>query len=242
MHRPAAEEEVRARDAIDGRVTFAIAAFVAAGGLIVLLDRVGVSERFIAAIGPTIALIGLGLIGLLLRTMRISGFYAAGRATPPAYAGFATAAIATALVAPFTPPVSDLYSGAGVFTGFALGLACAAFVSGPYLRRTGAFSVSDLVGARFENMALRLGAALLVGVSALLAGMAGFETAVSALSTIAGLSRGVAAVSVAVALALAAVPGGLSGVVWAAVAAAGLALAGFALPLLLTGIGGQSIP
>lgn len=233
---------MRARDAIDGRVTFAIAAFVATGGLIVLLDRVGVSERFIAAIGPTVALIGLGLIGLLLRTMRISGFYAASRVTPPAYAGFATAAIATALVAPFTPPVSDLYSGAGVFTGFAFGLGCAAFVSGPYLRRTGAFSVSDLVGARFDNMALRLGAALLVGVSALLAGMAGFETAVSALSTIAGLSRGVAAVSVAVALALATVPGGLSGVVWAAVAAAGLALAGFALPLLLTGIAGQSIP
>lgn len=233
---------MRARDAIDGRVTFGIAAFVAAGGLIVLLDRVGVSERFIAAIGPTIALLGLGLIGFLLRTMRISGFYAASRATPPAYAGFATAAIATALVAPFTPPVSDLYSGAGVFTGFAIGLACAVFVSGPYLRRTGAFSISDLVGARFENMALRLGAALLVGVSALLAGMAGFETAVSALSTIASLSRGVAAVSVAVVLAIAAVPGGLSGVVWAAVAAAGLALAGFALPLLLTGIAGQSIP
>ena len=78
---------MRARDAIDGRVTFAIAAFVATGGLIVLLDRVGVSERFIAAIGPTVALIGLGLIGLLLRTMRISGFYAASRVTPPAYAG-----------------------------------------------------------------------------------------------------------------------------------------------------------
>ncbi len=181
MSGPATEQEARERDAIDGRVTFAIAAFVAAGGLIVLLDRVGVSERFIAAIGPTIALLALALIGFLLRTMRISGFYAAGRTTPPVYAGFATAAIATALIAPFTPPVSDLYSGAGVFAGFAFGLAVAAFVSGPYLRKTGAFSISDLVGARFDNMALRLGAALLVGVSALLAAMAGFETAVSAL-------------------------------------------------------------
>ncbi|MCB1545022.1 MAG: symporter-like protein [Rhodoblastus sp.] len=242
MHRPATEDEARARDAIDGRVTFAIVAFVATGGLIVLLDRVGVSERFIAAIGPTMALLALGLIGFVLRTMRISGFYAASRAAPPAYAGFATAAIATALVAPFTPPVSDLYSGAGVFTGFALGLACVAFVSGPYLRRTGAFSISDLVGARFENMALRLGAALLVGVSALLAGMAGFETAVSALSTIASLSRGVAAVAVAAVLVVAAVPGGLSGVLWAAVAAAGVALAGFTLPLALAAIAGQAIP
>ena len=129
-----------------------------------------------------------------------------------------------------------------MFTGFALGLACLAFVSGPYLRRTGAFSISDLVGARFENMELRLGAALLVGVSALLAGMAGFETAVSALSTIAGLSRGVAAVAVAAVLVVATVPGGLSGVLWAAVAAAGVALAGFALPLLLAALAGQAIP
>jgi len=239
---PATEQEARERDAIDGRVTFAIVAFVAAGGLIVLLDRVGVSERFIAAIGPTSALLALGLIGFLLRTMRISGFYAAGRTTPPVYAGFATAAIATALIAPFTPPVSDLYSGAGVFTGFAFGLAVAAFVSGPYLRKTGAFSISDLVGARFDNMALRLGAALLVGVSALLAGMAGFETAVSALSTIAGLTRGASAFVVALVLVIATVPGGLSGVVWAAVAAAGVAIAGFALPLLLAALAGQSIP
>lgn len=242
MNRPATEEEARERDAVDGRVTFAIAAFVVAGGLIVLLDRVGVSERFVAAIGPTTALLALALIGFQLRTMRISGFYAAGRAAPPAYAGFATAAIATALVAPFMPPVSDLYSGAGVFAGFAFGLAFAAFVSGPYLRKTGAFSISDLVGARFENMALRLGAALLVGVSALLAAMAGFETAVAALATIASQSRGVAAVAVALVLAVATVPGGLSGVVWAAVAAAGVALCGFALPLLLALLAGQPIP
>ncbi|MEI2735880.1 MAG: hypothetical protein V9G24_14470 [Rhodoblastus sp.] len=242
MHRPATEEEARERDAIDGRVTFAIAAFVAAGGLIVLLDRVGVSERFIAAIGPTMALLALALIGILLRTMRISGFYAASRAAPPVYAGFATAAIATALVTPFTPPVSDLYSGAGVFVGFAFGLACAAFVTGPYLRRTGAFSISDLVGARFDNMALRLGAALLVGVSALLAAMAGFETAVSALSTIAGLSRSAAAVVVAMVLAVATVPGGFSGVLWAAVAAAGVTVAGFALPLLFVTLAGQPLP
>lgn len=242
MQRPITEEEARERDAVDGRVTFAIAAFVAVGGLIVLLDRVGVSERFVAAVGPTLALLGLAIIGFLLRTMRISGFYAAGRAAPPAYAGFAAAAIATALVAPFVPPVSDLYSGAGVFTGFAFGLACAAFASGPYLRKTGAFSISDLVGARFDNMALRLGAALIVGVSALLAALAGFETAVAALATITGLSRNVASASVAFVLAVATVPGGLAGVLWAAVAAAGVAVAGFALPLLLAMVAGQPLP
>ncbi|MFV0281097.1 MAG: symporter-like protein [Rhodoblastus sp.] len=236
------EDEAHERDAIDGRVTFAIVGFVAAGGLIVLLDRIGVPERFVAAVGPTTTLLALALLGFLLRTMRISGFCAAGRAAPPAYAGFATAAIAAALIAPFAPPVSDLYSGAGVFTGFAFGFVCLAFGSGPYLRKVGAFSLSDLIGARFDNMALRLGAALLVGVSALLAAVAGFEMAVSAFATMASLSRVTAVTAVALTLVVTIAPGGLLSVLWAAVAAAGVAFAGFALPLFLAAVGEQSVP
>lgn len=242
VNRPITDNEARERDAIDGRVAFAVAAFVAAGGLIALLDRVGVSERFIAAIGPVTALIGLGLIGAFMRTMRISRFYAAGRATPPAYAGYATAAIAAGLAIPFTPPVADHYSGAGVFTGLVAGVACAAFVSGPFLRKVGAFSISDLIGARFDNMALRLGAAMIVGASSLLVALAGFEATVGALTTIAGVSRGVAAFATALILVLATTPGGVSGAVWAAAAAAGVATAGFALPLAVQTVAGHPLP
>jgi cation/acetate symporter len=229
------------RDAVDGRVAFVMAAFAAAAGLLVLIDRVGAPERMIAAAAPATFLVGVSLIGLLVRSMRISRFYAAGRAVPPAYAGLAAAAIAVALAAPFTPPVVDRFSGVGVFAGFVGGLACAMLVSGPYLRKTGAFSVSDLIASRFQHLPLRLGVAAIVGITALLVGLSGFETAVSGLSTIAGLTRPASAALVGLALIFATIAGGQAGAIWAAASAGGVFLAAFGLPLLLLALRGQTI-
>jgi cation/acetate symporter len=236
-----ADEELLQRDAIDGRVAFAIAAFLAAAGLVVLLDRVGVPERVIGVAGPIVVLVGLGLVGVLLRSMRISRYYAAGRQAPPAYAGLATATLAIAIAVPFTPPVGDRFSGAGVFAGFAGGLACAVLISGPYLRKTGAFSVSNLIAARFENQALRLGVACVVAASALLAAVAGFDAAVSGLATIAGLGRPAAAAIIGAALLLIAAPGGQNGVVWATAGSGGVFAAAFGLPLAILAARGQRI-
>lgn len=229
------------RDAIDGRVAFAMAAFAAAAGLIVLIDRVGAPERMIAAAGPAALLAGLCLIGVLLRSMRISSFYAAGRATPPAYAGLSAAAVAIALAAHFVPPVADHFSGIGVFAGFLGGLACAMLISGPYLRKSGAFTIADLVAARFQHLPLRLGVAIVAGVAALFVALAGFETAVAGLSTITGMSRPVAATILAVTLVLSAAPGGQSGVVWTGAAAGGVFITAFAMPLALLVLRGQGI-
>ena len=229
------------RDAVDGRVAFAMAAFAAAAGLLVLIDRVGAPERMIAAAAPAAFLVGVALIGVLVRTMRISRFYAAGRATPPAYAGLAAAAIAVALASPFTPPVADRFSGVGVFAGFVGGMACAMLVSGPYLRKTGAFSVSDLIASRFQHLPLRLGVAAMVGVTALLVSLAGFETAVSGLSTISGLARPASAAVIGLALVLATSAGGQVGAIWTAAAAGGVFVAAFGLPLLLAALRGQPV-
>ncbi|MDE2362272.1 MAG: symporter-like protein [Hyphomicrobiales bacterium] len=242
MGRQPTDDELTERAAIDGRVAFAMAAFAAAAGLIVLIDRVGAPERLIAAAGPAALLAGVALIGLLLRTMRVSRFYAAGRAVPPAYAGVGALAIALALIIPFTPPVSDRYSGVGVFAGFAGGLVCALLVSGPYLRKTGAFSLSDLVASRFERLPVRLGVAAVVGATALIAAFAGYETAVSGLSTIAGVDRPAAAVAVGLVLVLAVGPGGQSGAIWIAATTGGVFIACFALPILLLALHKQTIP
>lgn len=235
------DEELLERVSIDGRVAFAMAAAAATGGLIVLVDRVGAPERVIAGAGPAVLLIGMALIGVLVRSMRITQFYAAGRTIPPAYAGLAAAAVAIALAAPFIPPVADHYSGVGVFAGFFGGLACAAFISGPFLRKSGAFSISDLIARRFQHLPLRLGVAAVVGAAALLTALAGFETATYGLSTIAGLSRPASAAMIGLVLVLVTAPGGQAGVVWVAVAAGGVFVAAFGLPLLLLLLRGQAI-
>ena len=74
MKKPLTDEYLLERAAIDGRVAFATAAFALSAGLVALLDRVGVPEPLVAALGPIAALAGLAIVGLLLRSMRISRF------------------------------------------------------------------------------------------------------------------------------------------------------------------------
>ncbi|MDE2578842.1 MAG: symporter-like protein [Hyphomicrobiales bacterium] len=221
------------RAALDGRIAFVMAGIAIAGALVALLDRIGAPERLVAALGPAMTLIGLCIGGVMLRTMRISRFYAGGRDIPPPYAGLATAAIAAGIALPFAPPTGDMTSGAGVFAGLAGGLAAAALVSGPYLRKTGAFSAPDLIAARFPGAPLRLAVAALAALCAAMTALAGLEMASFGLSTIAGIGRPAAAILLAATLLLFAAPGGLSATVWGAAAAGGLFAAAYALPVLL---------
>src|SRR5271154_3565771 len=86
------------RDRIDGLTTFAAAAFLTGMGLVAALARVGAPDRLVEALGPLIALVGLAIIGVLMRTARLSDFLAAGRAIPAPYGGLAFAATAAGLV------------------------------------------------------------------------------------------------------------------------------------------------
>ena len=52
MRQPLTDEDLIERGALDGRVAFAIAAFVALAGLLALLDRVGAPEGLVRLLGP----------------------------------------------------------------------------------------------------------------------------------------------------------------------------------------------
>ena len=93
MKKRITDEDLQVRAGIDGRVAFAAAAFAMLAGLVALLDRVGAPSRLVAVLGPALALVGLSIVGAMVRTMRISRFYAGGRAVPPAYAGLAFACL-----------------------------------------------------------------------------------------------------------------------------------------------------
>ena len=241
MKKPLTDEDLQERAGIDGRVTFAVAVFLGAAGLVALLDRIGVPERFVEVLGPAVALVGLATIGILLRTMRISRFYAGGRAMPAAYAGLAMASLGTALFLPFLPPFAGAISLPGLLSGMAGGIVIAAMLTGPLLRKTGAFSVPDLIASRFPNVALRLGVVTVVSASGFLVALAGFGMAVESLTSI-GASHGLGVWLVGIALAVIAAPGGLAGVGWAAAGAAGILAAGLGLPLVMLVVRGDSLP
>ncbi len=233
MRQPLTDEDLRERSVIDGRVAFAVTVFIASAALVALLDRVGVAERIVELLGPLITLAGLCLLGLLLRTMRVSRFYAGGRAVPAAYASLATAAIAAGLVIPFLPPVSGAVSPAGLVIGFGGGLALAALVISPFLRKTGAFSATDLIAGRFPNLPLRFGVVTVVSAIGLLVGLAGLASAAATFSTGLGVSHSVSLSVLAAALVLMTAPGGVCGSIWGAASAMGVLLAGLILPLLM---------
>ena len=236
------DEAIQDRAAIDGRVAFAAAAFAVVAGFVVLLDRIGMPERLVALLGPIFAVTGLAVVGLLLRSMRISSFYAAGRATPAVYAGLAMAALGAALFAPFTPPVPEGTSLTGLLVGFGLGLALAALGTGPLLRKTGAFSLVDLITARFPHLTLRIGVVFVVGVAGLCVGLAGFSSALTAFSQANGAGRDISLLIVGAAIVFVATPGGIAGLVWSATGAAAMLVAGLCLPLAMLLLRGASLP
>ncbi|MCC2095817.1 MAG: hypothetical protein KDJ29_02945 [Hyphomicrobiales bacterium] len=236
------DEDLHERAAIDGRVSFAVAAFALGAGLVALLDRVGVPERIVGLLGPILALGGLSLIGLLVHAVRISRFYAAGRAGPPPYAGLALVALASGLAIPFLPPAPGAFPLRGVVLGFCIGLVINALISGPLLRKTGAFSLPDLIAGRFPQSMVRLGAITVVGAAALMVALAGYEASIMALAYALGADRFGAAMLVGFVLILIIVPGGMSGVLWAATGSAGVLIAALCLPLAAMVIGGEALP
>lgn len=242
MKNPLTDEDLQERAGIDGRVAFGVAVFLGAAGLVALLDRVGVPERFVEILGPMVMIAGLAAIGVLLRTMRVSRFYAGGRAMPPAYAGLAMATLGAGLFLPFLPPVEAAMSLPGLLLGFGGGMALAALLTGPLLRKTGAFSVPDLIAGRFPNVALRLGVITVVGAASLLVALAGYAAAVSGLSAGLGAPPGLAIWIIGATIILVAAPGGLAGAAWAAAGAAGIFIAGLGLPLLILALRGSPLP
>lgn len=242
MRKPLTDEDLLERASIDGRVAFAMAAFALAVGLVALLDRVGVPERIVGVLAPVVLLGGLAIVGLLLHSMRIARFHAAGRAVPASYAGLAFMALGAGLFLPFLPPVPGGASLTGLLIGFGLGLLLAALVTGPLLRKTGAFSLPDLLTGRFPQLGLRLGVVIVVGAVALLVAAAGFEMAVRGLVQTINLPRPFASALIGLILLFIVAPGGVAGFVWAATGAAGILLASLALPLAVLALRGVSLP
>ncbi|WP_018266718.1 hypothetical protein [Methylosinus sp. LW4] len=220
--------EDRAR--LDGRIALAIVTFATAYGLVALLDRVGAPERLVVLVSPYFTVVALAALGFLLHSMRVSFYYAAGRAAPAAYVGFAQAALVTGLAAPFAARLTGAGSPLGVTLGLLLGVALIGAATGPMLRKTGAFSLSDLLAARFSRMEPRLGMIAVAALTSAIVALAGYQTAVDALVGFTGAGRPFAAFFIGAAILLIAGPGGVGGVLWSACAAAGVLVAGFALP------------
>jgi cation/acetate symporter len=227
---------------IEGRVAFVAAALFLAGALVAVIDRVGAPARLVTTLGPAIAMAGFFVLGLLVKTMRQSEFYAAGRVMPAKYVGLAMSGLALALVPPMLPPGAPGGLHAPMLAGLAMGLVLAGFLTGPLLRKSAAYSLPDLFGLRFESPAVRSISALLVAIACGFAALAGFDGAVRGLEESLGMTRFSGALLAGFLVLMIVAPGGLAGGAWAAAVAAFVASLALLLPLVVLFATGSQLP
>jgi cation/acetate symporter len=131
-------------------------AFILALGL---LERHGMSPRWIgyAFLFLTIAL--YATIGILARTSDVVEYYVAGRRVPAVLNGMATAADWMS-AASFIGLAGTLYitgyQGLAYVMGWTGGYVLVALLVAPYLRRFGQYTIPDFLGARYGGNAARL--------------------------------------------------------------------------------------
>ncbi len=224
------------RSSHNRRIGFAALAFGLAAVLLVLIDRSGAPERLVRALALGITLAGMAVVGILGRTMLVSRFYAMGENIAPPVAGLGCAALVFGLALPLLP---GLHAGVAaavearvLLAGCAAGLAFGALAIWPLLRATGAFSLADLLAARFSGGPVRFLTASLTALVGALIAMTGASLALQALISGAGMTAAAAAGLLALTLACVCVPGGLRGAFGGALASGGfliLALGGAVL-------------
>lgn len=242
MKDPQSQDEARARAAVVGRVAFGAAALFLAGALVLVIDRVGAPARLVTGLAPAIAMGGLVVLGVLAQALRVSRFYAAGRLMPQKYVGLAVAGLAAALIMPMLPSGPPGVLHAAMLAGLIMGVLLAGGLSGPMLRRSGAFSLPDFFGMRFDSPSIRATSAVIVAATCGLAALVGLEGAIRSLIEALGLAAAPAAVLAGFVVFCVAAPGGLAGSAWsAAICAFVLALA-LLLPLAILVGAGSPLP
>ncbi|MEZ5667047.1 MAG: sodium:solute symporter family protein [Alphaproteobacteria bacterium] len=141
---------------IYGIYTGGFAAFVI---LLAVLEQVGLPNDIIGYLFVFFTIAVYAGIGILSRTMQVSEYYVAGRKVPALYNGMATAADWMS-AASFIAMAGGLYNAGYSYLAFVLGwtggYVLVAVLIAPYLRKFGAYTVPDFLGARYGGNVARL--------------------------------------------------------------------------------------
>jgi cation/acetate symporter len=132
--------------------------FVAFVVLLAILEQVGVPNRIIGYLFVFFTIGVYALIGYLSRTMQVSEYYVAGRRVPAMYNGMATAAdwmSAASYIAMAGGLYAQGYSYLAFVLGWTGGYVLVAVLIAPFLRKFGAYTVPDFLGARYGGNTAR---------------------------------------------------------------------------------------
>jgi cation/acetate symporter len=133
--------------------------------ILTMFERLGVplSSLMLAALLAPLAL--YLLIGFSARAQDADDYYVAGRAIPSRLNGMAAAMGSASAFAVFGLAGADFnlgYDGLALGLGWTAGFALSTLLVAPYLRRSGAVSIPDFIGARFGALCRILAAGVVV--------------------------------------------------------------------------------
>jgi cation/acetate symporter len=139
--------------------------FIAFVVIIGILEWLGVPNQILGYLFVAMTIAVYAGIGIISRTMQVSEYYVAGRRVPAFYNGMATAAdwmSAASFIGMAGTLYNQGYQGLGFVLGWTGGYVLVAVLIAPYLRKFGAYTVPDFLGARYGgNFARVLGVIVL---------------------------------------------------------------------------------
>jgi cation/acetate symporter len=143
--------------------------FVAFVIFLAILEQFGVPNQIIGYLFVFFTIAVYAGIGIMSRTAQVSEYYVAGRKVPAVYNGMATAADWMS-AASFIGMAGSLYAlgydGLAYVLGWTGGYVLVAVLIAPYLRKFGAYTVPDFLGARYGgNFARLIGVLILMTCS-----------------------------------------------------------------------------
>lgn len=143
-----------------GRVyTLYTGGFLAFVALLAVLEQVGVPDQYIGYLFVFFTIAIYAGIGIMSRTTQVSEYYVAGRKVPAFYNGMATAAdwmSAASFIGMAGSLYNQGYDGLAFVLGWTGGYVLVATLIAPYLRKFGAFTVPDFLGARYGGNVARV--------------------------------------------------------------------------------------
>lgn len=218
---------------IYGWYTGGFAAFVLA---LALLEQLGVPNRIIGYLFVFLTIGVYALIGYLSRTAQVSEYYVAGRRVPAFYNGMATGSDWMS-AASFIGMAGTLYllgyDGLAFVLGWTGGYVLVAILLAPYLRKFGAYTVPDFLGARYGgNLARFCGVVVLMSASFTYVVAQIFGTGIIA-SRFLGISFEVAVFVGLAGILVCSMLGGMRAVTWTQVAQYIILIIAYLIPVVL---------
>ncbi len=219
--------------------------FVASLILVAMFEQLGFSDQTLrATMLLTPALLFLGL-GISTATETPADYYAAGRRIPAFFNGLVIAITALGGVGFICLTGTILIAGVDAFAlilGWVTGLVLMVVLLFPYLRKFGAYTVAGYLGQRFDSRALRIAAAAVLIVPALLILIAEIRLATFMSAALWGTSERIMTAAVVVISALVVAGGGMRSLTWSSTAKSIVALVALAIPVTIVALLVSNLP